>query len=186
MTSVTSQVLSAYGIDNQESEEEALLHSQFLHDLDFLAQSEHPNRDLLDGAEFFYEDGELTHYGIKGMKWGVRRPVGPDGLVGSGSRRVRSEDSTAVRRIKKKRIHELSNQELQKINTRLELERKNRDLQNRGTLNKIKKGTAAAAVVLAVPTTIATAYNFYNSPAGQAMRNTIQKIWNVAKEELTS
>lgn len=26
----------------------------------------------------------LAHYGIKGMRWGVRRPVGKDGLVGSG------------------------------------------------------------------------------------------------------
>lgn len=28
----------------------------------------------------------LEHYGIKGMRWGVRRPVGPDGLVGSAKK----------------------------------------------------------------------------------------------------
>lgn len=35
----------------------------------------------------------LAHYGIKGMKWGVRRKEGPDGLVSSGSGRKDSEKS---------------------------------------------------------------------------------------------
>lgn len=30
------------------------------------------------------EDYELVHYGIKGMKWGVRRKDGPDGTVSGG------------------------------------------------------------------------------------------------------
>lgn len=32
------------------------------------------------------EDYELAHYGIKGMKWGVRRKEGPDGRVGKSQR----------------------------------------------------------------------------------------------------
>lgn len=32
------------------------------------------------------ENLELFHYGIKGMKWGVRRKEGPDGTVGSANR----------------------------------------------------------------------------------------------------
>lgn len=32
------------------------------------------------------EDYELVHYGIKGMKWGRRRPDGPDGTVSSGAK----------------------------------------------------------------------------------------------------
>lgn len=34
---------------------------------------------------------EVKHYGIKGMKWGVRRPVGSDGLILPNSKTGRSE-----------------------------------------------------------------------------------------------
>lgn len=33
--------------------------------------------------EITYDD-YLEHYGVKGMRWGVRRDVGPDGTIGSG------------------------------------------------------------------------------------------------------
>lgn len=36
------------------------------------------------------ENLELFHYGVKGMKWGVRRPVGPSGLV-KGAVKKRAE-----------------------------------------------------------------------------------------------
>lgn len=51
---------------------------------------------------------ELKHYGIKGMKWGVRRPVGSDGLIKGAVRKARkmdapkSEDSKAVSKLRKK------------------------------------------------------------------------------------
>ena len=32
------------------------------------------------------KDLELFHYGVKGMKWGVKRPVGSDGLVSRGAK----------------------------------------------------------------------------------------------------
>lgn len=42
------------------------------------------------------EDFELFHYGIKGMKWGVRRPDGPDGTVSSGVRRKEKREAKAA------------------------------------------------------------------------------------------
>src|SRR5690606_23895566 len=53
---------------------------------------------------------ELFHYGIKGMKWGVRRREGSDGTVGTGVREAkkaqREEKRTARKAAKKKEAEE--------------------------------------------------------------------------------
>lgn len=41
-------------------------------------------------------DNYLAHYGIKGMRWGVRRKEGSDGNVGSGSGKVVSKDKSKM------------------------------------------------------------------------------------------
>lgn len=123
-------------------------------------------------AHLGLEVGEdLKHYGRKGMKWGVRRERGPDG-------RVSSDDHTSVRQIKKKRQSEMSNAELRRVNERLQLERTNKELQSRGALQKIKVGTAMAGTILAVGTTVTTAYNFSQSPAGKAIAEQVKKSFN--------
>lgn len=124
-------------------------------------------RDAVLGDLGLVVGDELKHYGKKGMKWGVVNPRGPNG-------RVVSEDHTTSRSLRKKKQSEMSNAELRKVNERLQLEKANKELQSRGALQKIKLGTAAAATVLAVGTTITTAYNFVNSPAGQAVIKSIR------------
>lgn len=52
------------------------------------------------------EDLELFHYGIKGMKWGVRRKEGSDGTVGSrlgagNIRQKKADGSVTTTRVKK-------------------------------------------------------------------------------------
>lgn len=114
---------------------------------------------------------ELKHYGIKGMKWGVRR----DDRQLRRARGDISEDFIVSRRNKKKPIPQLSNAQLKALNERLQLERTNNDLQSRSALAKIKKGTAVAGTVLAIGTTVTTAYNFAQSPAGKAIWELIKK-----------
>lgn len=109
------------------------------------------------------DDNELYHYGIKGMKWGVRRT--PEQLghvkkaasnagkaVGSAakkvasaagkaysSRRQKKADKKAAEEEKKRRrkpISELTDDELRQRISRLELEKRYRDLQPQ----KISKG----------------------------------------------
>lgn len=115
--------------------------------------------------------GEFKHYGVKGQKWGVTRERGANGRV----KRTTSEDHDTSRKLKTKKQSEMSNAELKKVNERLQLERTNRELQSRGALQKIKTGTQVAGTILAVGTTVTTAYNFVKSPAGQAIINSIKK-----------
>lgn len=56
---------------------------------------------------------ELYHFGIKGMKWGIRN---------DRKKRVASEEYTRSRVLMKKKPYEMSNRELQEVNTRLQLE----------------------------------------------------------------
>lgn len=107
----------------------------------------------------------LEHYGVKGMKWGVRRK----------STGATSEDHDSSRTSKKKALSTMSNAEIRRLNERLQLEQSNKALQSRGALQKIKTGTAIAGTILAVGATVNTAINFANSPTGKLIASAIGK-----------
>lgn len=65
-------------------------------------------------------DDFLAHYGVKGMKWGVRRKRGSNGLVSTEAERA----SQLLEKVKKEGgVQSLSNKELGDLNKRLQLER---------------------------------------------------------------
>ncbi len=77
---------------------------------------------------------ELYHFGVKGMKWGVRHDKKSSGSSRSGkTKRVSSEEYTRSREIMKKKPNAMSNRELQELNTRLQLE--NTYKNNRSNMN---------------------------------------------------
>lgn len=69
----------------------------------------------------------LAHYGVKGMKWGVRRDRKSDRL-----NRIRNytglRGSNALREARRQDINKMSNQELQATVNRLNLEKQYRQL----------------------------------------------------------
>ena len=115
---------------------------------------------------------ELAHAGVKGMKWGVHRSESAKRANRGASDH---EDFTTSRKLKKTPIRELSNRDLKSLNARLNLEKNNKSLQSRGTLDKIKTGTAVVSTILAVGATANTAIQFANSPAGQAIKKTLTR-----------
>ena len=97
---------------------------------------------------------ELCHYGVLGMKWGVRRDISSGGSKKRRTSKI-SDDARDSAQLKKKRVGEMSNAELRRLNDRQQLE------QNHARLNpsKVKKGLAVATGIVATATTAATIYN---------------------------
>ena len=89
----------------------------------------------------------LAHYGVLGMKWGVRRKS-----------RTPSADSAKVKAIRKKKVNEMSNQELRDANNRLQLERQYRDLTKKQNVGKkaVKAFIGTAGTITAVTAAYAT------------------------------
>jgi len=100
----------------------------------------------------------LEHFGVKGMKWGIRRKVGSDGRV------TGSVDHRTTQQLKAKPVHQLTNMQLKKLNERMNLE------QNYNRLNpkKVSHGKKIVAGIIASAGIGVKAYNQFNSPAGKA------------------
>ena len=118
----------------------------------------------------------ISHFGVKGMKWGIRRYQNKDGsLTPEGRKRYgRSEDSEKVRELRKKPVSAMSNQELETVIRRMNLERQYRDLKS----SEINSGKKKAKEVLDYANTASQFYNLYNSPMGKATKSSIKKAWS--------
>lgn len=109
----------------------------------------------------------LEHHGVKGMKWGKRKAG-----TGPASTHVKRsnphEDHTKVSSLRKEKTKTLSNDEIQKINKRLQLERSYSELAAQTSV--ISKGQKKAAVVLGLAATATSIYTFAQSPLGKSIR----------------
>lgn len=103
--------------------------------------------------KFKVTDEFLAHFGVKGMKWGVRR------------KRSASSDAQRHGSNKKKALKELSDGDLRNLVNRLNME------QNARRLNpsKVASGHNAVKAALAVGITANSVIAFASSPAGKKM-----------------
>lgn len=96
-------------------------------------------------------NNELYHYGVKGMKWGQRRAEAKMNKLSLRSKKKGwSDDATEAAKIKTKKVGQMSNSELRKLNERQQLELNYK----RSNPNAIKKGLLILGATVATMETI--------------------------------
>lgn len=123
-----------------EAEQEVLLELHFvLDDLGHIQDITVPEKFLQHDADVV-ANGVLEHFGVKGMKWGFRKNA--DGKVEKTGRTAapKSADAQRADEIRKKKVSEMSNEELQALNTRLSLEQNYASLAFKQDTKEIRAG----------------------------------------------
>lgn len=126
-------------------------------------------------------DDVLAHFGIRGMKWGVRRSRGADGTVGGEHGNSTSNDAERAKeyhqRAKTSGLHTLSNQELQHLISRMNLEQQYSKLEAPTSTggDKIRKGQKFIREALGVARTAQEIHGLVNSPLMKDIKKATKK-----------
>lgn len=112
----------------------------------------------------------LEHFGIRGMRWGVRRKRGADGTV-EGLVSDDAQRATVLKTVAStKGTRALSNKDLQDLNARLNLEQQYSKLTSPESQSVMKKGQSFFKKTLGVAKTAQEVYNVVNSPVMTALK----------------
>ena len=116
--------------------------------------------------EYNHSD-ELYHWGIKGMKWGVRRYRNEDGTLTEAGKKRYSDDEPVHEDYAKahddKRVETMSNEELRSRNNRLQMERQYEQMTKK--TNRGKKAVQAFIAGGALTAGVITAIGQYKAAA---------------------
>jgi 2'-5' RNA ligase len=128
-------------------------------------------------------DDMLKHYGVKGMKWGVRRSDAELAKASGGPQPRASADAKAAdsaqAKIDRGGTHSLSNQELQGLLTRMNLERQYHTMTaQHGT--ELDRGLQNVQKALKVGKTVEDVRRFMKTPTGQAVKTGVASAFAAA------
>lgn len=114
------------------------------------------------------ENNSLSHWGIKGMKWGQRRYQNKDGsLTPAGKKRYDDSHEDYRRAHDKKKISQMSDKELQARNNRLQMEQNyKRMTQKTGRGKKVVNAFVSTAGTI---TAVMGAYATYKTLANKGI-----------------
>lgn len=125
---------------------------------------------------------ELTHWGVKGMRWGVR--TSPDG-VKSGKPKAKapkeSGDYKRASKLKTKKISEMTNKELGDLNKRLQLEKSYAELTRKPS--KFEKFKKVTNNILWVANVANQGVSIAKGPLGQAGRALFEAGWDKYQDQ---
>ena len=122
----------------------------------------------------------LKHHGVKGMHWGVRRSV----RTSSGSSMSKTKSHTSADAAKAKEFrntakksgtHALSNQELQHLVNRMNLEQQYKRLSSStGNKAKIQKGHKAAKEIISFGKTMSDVHSIITGSGFKSIKKAIE------------
>jgi hypothetical protein len=131
-------------VDAKHSDTAPVIRAKFVIEKGFIKSVTFPQvSDSMEQAEAFIDDF-LEHFGVKGMKWGVRKKRSGSSSPGSADAQ-RAGDAKG--KIKKGGTKDLSNDELQALVKRMELEQKYGSLNARSSKKAAGKKFVAEILV---------------------------------------
>lgn len=109
----------------------------------------------------------IKHIGILGMKWGSKkstdRVLGKTGKLKPIPKYL--SDNEKAKAISRKGLKNMSNDEINTVLKRMNLEKQMKDL----NIAKLKRGEEMAKTVLSIGTTVAAIYGLSKTPLGEAI-----------------